>query len=83
MRRKPARLDREVGLLWQVLVKETVDVLIRTTLPGRTGIAKVDSHARGHGEVDVIGHLTILVPRHTATKFVGQLRDGLARRRFD
>src|SRR5690348_10947077 len=71
-------VDRKVGALGEVLSKQAVRVLVRSALPGRVGVAKVDPEAGKGFDVLVEGQLAALVPGERpshARRDVGGLRD--------
>ncbi len=81
--RSCSRVHREVGALGHVLAQEPVGVLVRTSLPGRMGVAEVDRDARGHREGTVARRLGALVPGNGAGQLFGQGGDGFAHGRLD
>ena len=57
----------EVGALWQVPPNETIDVLIRTTLPGCIGMGKIAFDAERGRELFMFGILSAIVQRKSLT----------------
>lgn len=63
-------MDAQVGGFREVLPQKTIGVLVRASLPGFVGFAKVDREVGGDCDVFVAGKLGALVPGQRSSQML-------------
>lgn len=69
-------VHRQVGRLREVLTQQAVGVLVAAALPRARGVAEVDLRSCVGRDVEVLGHLSALVPGQRAPQRRRELTEG-------
>jgi len=69
-------VPRQISALGKVLAKQAVCILIGRALPGTAWIAKVDRQAGVNAQLDMLRHLSALIPCQGAKHLLRQGDDG-------
>jgi len=73
-------MNAEVRAFREILPKQPVGVLVRTTLPRAPRITEVDIHSRLHTQLGILGHFGTLIPSQRPSELLGKISDGQGNR---